>query len=272
MPTAIATSMPDTAVVHTVKTMPSSSKRSAQGHGLDHRAMLSEVSLSRPDSAIRSLFPAEHIPGMLSLLAGKPNSDKFPISKIALTIKHIAQEEETTLSISEQDLDNGLQYGQTWGLARLVECLIQWQSRLYGRTIVRSEMDNKQDGKNPWKLSIGGGSQDLLTKTFSAIVNPGDSVLAESPVYTGILPILTTLKVNVVGVETDSEGLMSSALEATLANWFTSPKTASHPFPKLIYTVPTAANPSGTTASEQRKRQVLAIARKYGIIIMEDDP
>jgi tryptophan aminotransferase len=65
---------------------------------------------------------------------------------------------------------------------------------------------------------------------------------------------------------------MSTALESTLANWQTSPKTAGKPFPKLIYTTPTAANPSGTTASEERKRQVLAVARKYGVLIMEDDP
>jgi tryptophan aminotransferase len=239
---------------------------SSSSNGLDHRAMLSRTALLRPDSAIRSLFPAEKVPGMLSLLAGKPNTDTFPISNIALTIKPIAEEKETILSISGSDLEEGLQYGQTWGLTRLLDWLTQFQSRLHGRSVTPSSEDNA------WRVSIGGGSQDLLTKAFNSLINPGDSILVESPVYTGILPTLACLQANVVGVQTDSQGLMSSALEETLSNWTTSLQTAAHPFPKIIYTVPTAANPSGATASEQRKREVLAVARRFGVLIFEDDP
>ncbi|UZJ57569.1 hypothetical protein CBS101457_006889 [Exobasidium rhododendri] len=284
MPTAVAnqsslTTLNNVAVDNVkvvLKQSPAAAAPSAPTHrfGIDHRSMLSRSTNLRPESAIRSLFPAESIPGMLSLLAGKPNTATFPISNIALTIKPVPnQTEEVTLNIRGSDLEAGLQYGQTYGLPRLAEWLTQWQSRIHGRSIVRNELENnKRDGRNPWKLSIGNGSQDMLTKTFNACINPGDSVLAECPAYTGILPTLTTLQANVVAVESDDQGLMATALEETLANWNTTPKTAGKPFPKLIYTTPTAANPSGTTASEERKRQILSIARKFGVLIMEDDP
>lgn len=90
--------------------------------------------------------------------------------------------------------------------------------------------------------------------------------------YSGILPVLITLKANIVSVDTDCEGLMATSLENILSQWHTNPKTSSQPYPKVIYTVPTAANPSGTTASEQRKKEVLAVARRYGVLIIEDDP
>jgi tryptophan aminotransferase len=62
------------------------------------------------------------------------------------------------------------------------------------------------------------------------------------------------------------------SLRSILASWHTSPATRSHPFPKFVYTTPTGANPAGTTASEQRKREVLAVVREYGVLLLEDDP
>ena len=240
-------------------------------HGPDHTALLSYTSRLRPESAIRSLFPAESTPGMLSLLAGKPNVDMFPFANIALELKPVGAEAPTTLNIRGADLEAALQYGQTFGLPRLVEWIVQWQVRMHGRAVVPPTAP-AHDGLHPWRVTVGNGSQDLLTKTFNALLNPGDSVLAECPAYTGILPTLASLQANVVAVESDAEGLMPASLERILAGWATDPQTAPYAFPKLIYTTPTAANPSGTTAGEARKRAVLAIARRHGVLIMEDDP
>ena len=71
---------------------------------------------------------------------------------------------------------------------------------------------------------------------------------------------------------TDSEGVEPSALDALLSNWHTSPSTASARFPKFLYTTPTGANPSGTSASDARKRDILAIVRKHNLLLLEDDP
>lgn len=66
--------------------------------------------------------------------------------------------------------------------------------------------------------------------------------------------------------------MSSEALANTLANWTTSPETSHKKFPKAIYTVPVGGNPSGTSATTERKRQNLALVRKYGLLMIEDDP
>lgn len=154
------------------------------GLGLDHKAALSHATNIRPESAIRSLFPAENEPGMLSLLAGKPNASTFPISNISMSIKAVeGSDEEINVSIKGSDLDAALQYGQTSGLPKLVEWLTQWGARIHNREVIRSSSESKE-GRNPWRVTVGNGSQDLITKTFNALLNPGDTILVESPVYT----------------------------------------------------------------------------------------
>lgn len=87
-----------------------------------------------------------------------------------------------------------------------------------------------------------------------------------------MLPELETHRVHAIGIATDAQGLSADALRETLKNWHTSDATKHQRYPKAVYTVPTGANPAGTTASTERKREILAIAREYGVLILEDDP
>lgn len=79
-------------------------------------------------------------------------------------------------------------------------------------------------------------------------------------------------KVNLVSLETDSQGLSADSLRTTLENWHMSEATKHLKYPKALYTVPTGANPAGTTASAERKREILALVRKHGVLLLEDDP
>lgn len=65
----------------------------------------------------------------------------------------------------------------------------------------------------------------------------------------------------------DADGMISDNLEKLLAEW-----PAGKKMPKLIYTVPTGANPSGVLTSTDRKIKIYNIAVKYNILILEDDP
>jgi tryptophan aminotransferase len=89
---------------------------------------------------------------MVSLLAGKPNADTFPFESITLKLKPPSSE---TLTISGADLDEGLQYGMTAGLPRLVAWLEAFQSQEHGRG---------RPAEEGWRVSVGVGSQDLLAK------------------------------------------------------------------------------------------------------------
>ncbi|PWZ00463.1 PLP-dependent transferase [Testicularia cyperi] len=234
---------------------------------------LSEASRRRPLSAIRSLFPAELIPGMLSLLAGKPNPSTFPLESITFKLKPEAESGPQELTVSGEDLNTALQYGTSRGIPKFVDWIIDLQAHMHRREIVTpgSKLDGIA-GRTPWRVTTGNGSQDLLNKTFEALLNPGDVILVESPVYTGILPSLVMLKVKIVPVESDSEGLTSTRLREIMDNWSTDPKTKELSRPKCLYTTPTGANPAGTTAGTERKRQILSIAREHDFLILEDDP
>ncbi|KAJ3559125.1 hypothetical protein NM688_g522 [Phlebia brevispora] len=99
------------------------------------------------------------------------------------------------------------------------------------------------------------------------MVNPGESVLVESPVYAGVIPMFSALHCDLVEVDTDAKGISSESLRRVLENW-----PASKPKPKVLYTVPYGCNPTGMTAALERRREVLSLAREHDFIILEDDP
>ncbi len=80
------------------------------------------------------------------------------------------------------------------------------------------------------------------------------------------------LKARIIPVASDDQGMMSTRLAEIMEKWDTDPETASLPRPKCLYTTPTGANPAGTTASDDRKRQILALARQHNFLVLEDDP
>ncbi|KAL8283103.1 hypothetical protein RQP46_005881 [Phenoliferia psychrophenolica] len=210
-------------------------------------------------SPIRGLFPLEKRPGMISFLAGKPNPTTFPFSSISVTLKPVIPgAPEETLLIESDALNEGLQYGPTAGLGGLVEWLEVLQEKKHNRV---------RDGS--YRVSVGSGSQDLIYKAFQSLINEGDSVLLEAPVYSGTLGLLVPEPAEFFEVPVDTEGLQPDVLEDMLANWTT--KYPGKRFPKLLYTIPTGSNPTGCSSPLSRKIKILALARQYNLLILEDD-
>lgn len=68
-------------------------------------------------------------------------------------------------------------------------------------------------------------------------------------------------------IATDANGIIPSSLENTLSAW-----SDAATIPKILYTVPIGSNPSGSSASLERKREIYKLASMYNILILEDDP
>ncbi|GJE89936.1 PLP-dependent aminotransferase family protein [Phanerochaete sordida] len=218
---------------------------------------LSEAAKERKPSPIRGLYPLEARPGLISLLAGKPNATTFPLTAITLKARSPTDPDvEITTELDGAALAEGLQYGPTAGIPALIEWVHGLQEREHGRS--------KGEG---WRVSIGSGSQDVIYKAINTVMNPGDSLLVESPVYAGVIPMFTALHLDLIEVETDSQGISSESLRSVLENW-----PAGKPKPKALYTVPYGCNPTGMTASLPRRQDVLALAREHNFLILEDDP
>src|SRR6266550_831149 len=110
-------------------------------------------------------------------------------------------------------------------------------------------------------LILSGSTQGIgLIGRF--LLNPGDEVVVEVPTYLGAIQTFRALNARVIGVPTDSEGIRVDLLESILARHR----------PRLIYTLPTFQNPTGTVMSQERRRRLLLLAKRYQTPILEDDP
>ena len=105
------------------------------------------------------------------------------------------------------------------------------------------------------------GSQQALSLTCQVLLNPGDVVLVAKPTYNMALDLFRALNLKVVGVPIDKHGLQIDQLEPLLQQHH----------PKMLYTIPNFQNPSGVCLSKERRWQLLTLAERYNVPILEDD-
>ena len=110
-------------------------------------------------------------------------------------------------------------------------------------------------------LVVSGSQQglDLLARVF---VDPGDVVVVEEPSYIGALQAFRSAKARLIGVPVDAHGMRTDILASVME----------HHRPKFIYTLPTFQNPSGAVMSVERRRDLLELAARWRVPIVEDDP
>nr|GAT53559.1 TdiD protein [Mycena chlorophos] len=174
-------------------------------------------------------------PGVLSLLAGKPNPRVVPVHRLAFTARlpPNANSELATqisvISLPSADLRAVLQYGLTACLPALVEWFSRLQRVVHGR--------EKGEG---WTLIIGNGSQDLLAKVRgrvwirmprmpTGLLGLMSRFLTQAtrslpPVYAGVIPVFQSAVCEQIEVITDADGITTTALRSSLHDWPTSRK------------------------------------------------
>ncbi|KAK3814821.1 MAG: pyridoxal phosphate-dependent transferase [Linnemannia elongata] len=216
---------------------------------IDYQHFLSESSKARKPSAIRRLIPLTKLPGMISLGAGAPNGDLFPFEGISISLKN-----GQSLQVDSQVLNESLTYGPSDGIPQLNGWLKELQ---------RIQHAPPKD----FVVSIGTGSQDLVTKALQMLISPGDNVLFESPGYVGVIAFLRHQPCNLIDVDLDSHGVVPAKLREQLDNW-----PADKRKPKMLYTVPVGGNPTGVSQTLERKKEIYQIAREHNLLILEDDP
>jgi 2-aminoadipate transaminase len=138
-----------------------------------------------------------------------------------------------------------LQYGRTEGISELRELLA-----------LRS-------GVPMTNLVITTGSQQALDLIARCVVDAGDVVVVESPSYVGALQALRAYAPTFEPIPGDGDGLDTAELEQRLLGGLR---------PTMCYVVANFANPTGATLSLQRRQHLLALARQYSFVIIEDDP
>lgn len=189
-----------------------------------------------------------------NLGGGLPNGETFPIVGLNLQLKN-------GKIIKLQDINKALQYTSTKGLPKFKLMLEQLQERIHGRVPLES---CKRD------ILIGTGSQEVLTKTFQLVLEQDDSLLVEEYTYTGSLSFLKPYGCNLIPLPVDKDGLIPSKLDTIMSEWDENKLLKKKP--KVLYTIPTGSNPTGISLSLSRRKELLTVAKKHDILILEDDP
>ena len=189
-------------------------------------------------SVIRELLKLTEQPEIISFAGGLPAPEVFPLERFR----------EASNTVLENFGPQSLQYSTTEGHRPLREMIARHISRFSSEV----GLDN---------ILITSGSQQALDFIGRLFVNRGDFIVVESPTYLGALQAWNTYGAQYIPVRTDEHGMIVDELEAALRVG-----------PKFIYVLPNFQNPGGSTLSLERREQLVRIADKYGVPIIEDDP
>ncbi|MGV7246932.1 aminotransferase-like domain-containing protein [Caballeronia sp. M23-90] len=194
-------------------------------------------------SAIRELFKYLARPGMISFAGGYPSKDLFDRAGIGRAMEEAYRADPIAC----------LQYGDTAGAPALRRAIV----RLMNDRGVAREIDD---------LIVTTGSQQGLDLLIKILVAPGDAVLIEEPAYPAAIQALRLAGAKLIPVRTDAQGIDVDALTEQLEALDPAVR------PKLLYTVPTFANPTGTTLPVERRKALARLAMRFRFVLIEDDP
>jgi 2-aminoadipate transaminase len=179
-------------------------------------------------------------PEIISLAAGFVDQESLPAEEMADCAREL---------LSEGKNKSPLQYGTSPGFLPLREEI----SRM---------LEGQGAGGNvsPDEITLTGGSQQLLHLMTDVLINEGDIVLVEDPTYFVYMGTLQAAGAKVLGVALDENGIIPEALEERLQLL---QKSAGLERLKLVYLMTYFQNPTGTSLTWERKKQVYEILSKY---------
>ena len=183
-------------------------------------------------------------PGAVSLSFGFPYPESFPEEELIAAAEAVFDEEG----------DEALQYGGGDYVDRLVDAIVE-QERREGIDC------------GPENVLLTNGATHAIDVVCHTFLEHGDEVFVEAPTFMGSLKLFGNYGVELTGFENDAEGLKVEAVAAELERR----REAGEPIPKLLYTIPTFQNPSGTTMSLERREQLVDLAAEYDFVVVEDD-
>ena len=174
----------------------------------------------------------------ISFASGISDARQFPVEEFRKVMQ----------SVMRRDQIDALEYGERRGYTPLREGI----ARILASQGLQTHPEN---------ILITAGSQQAIFLASQVLLKPGDIVLVEDPTYSAAIDLFRTLGFQIVGIPVDNQGMQVEKLEKLLQQHH----------PKLIYTIPNFHNPTGTCLSSPRRRQLIMLADRYNVPILEDD-
>jgi GntR family transcriptional regulator/MocR family aminotransferase len=193
--------------------------------------------ISQPMHPAQTPGRASH-PSPISF-TGVGDPRQFPIKDFYRAIRTVIQ----------RDGIPALEYGEFGGGYRPLRETI---SHVLASQGIRTRPDN---------TLITSGSQQAIALVCQLLLKPGDVILVEKPSYNFALELFRALDLKIIGVPMDERGMQVETVETLLQQHH----------PKLLYTIPNFQNPTGACLSGARRRELVVLADRYNIPILEDD-
>jgi GntR family transcriptional regulator / MocR family aminotransferase len=190
--------------------------------------------LACPDEPL----PASSHPATIDLSGGSGDARLFPVEEYRRVIQ----------TVLRRDGYEALDYGETSGFAPL-------------RATIAHILASQGIPVQPQNVLVTAGSQQAIALVTQLLLKPGDAILVEEPTYAVALDLFRAFGLKLVGIPLDEQGMQVEKLEKQLQQHH----------PRLIYTIPNFHNPTGACLSAHRRRQLIALADRYNIPILEDD-
>jgi 2-aminoadipate transaminase len=173
------------------------------------------------------------------MTGGFPNPATFPTDEL----------DEIAARLVREDAAVALQYTPCAGIPSVRDYLVDRQEQLHGRRPA------------PGELIVTSGGMECIALMCQALIDPGDAVAVEAPTYLGALMAFGGAEAEPVPIATDEDGLcvevLAERLEAGLR-------------PKFVYAIPDYQNPTGRTLPLERRRALVELCRRHGVLIFED--
>ena len=181
-----------------------------------------------------------------NFVGGHTDPERIPAAALAGAATAVLQRDGANLALYNFD---GPQ-----GYCRLREFVVD---KVAQRPAIKCSADD---------VLITSGSGQGIDLVNHLLLEPGDTVILEEFTYGGALTKLNRLGVSIVGAPLDDEGIKIDGLARILDELGHKGVT-----PKYLYTIPTIQNPTGSIMPAERRRQLLALTRKHGVPVFEDE-
>lgn len=177
--------------------------------------------------------------------SGRSNPETFPVKAL----------QDAAVRVIEQELEELNDYPGKLGYRPLREAMAKRESEREGVPV------------DPDHIMLTNGSMQAVTLVAEALQDaPGDTCIVEEFSYPGTLAAYRSLKLDMVGIPLCEEGMKLDVLEKELERL-----SAEDRLPKFIYTITTYQNPTGFTMPAERRRELIDIARRFDVPLVEDN-
>jgi len=193
---------------------------------------------SNTGQSIRDMMRLARKPGVINFSHGSPPKEFFPV-------RHM---QDAINAVIDRDGAGALSYEVPEGYLPLRVAV-----RDYVRALgIQCRFED---------VLITGGAQQAIDLVLQALMSEGETLVTSDPTYLGIMDIAQARRVRIQGIPLDEDGIRIDMLENYLHDHT----------PRLIYVMPSFQNPTGHVMPIHRRRQLIRLAERYQIPVLEDE-